>query len=73
MGVKVKFTKMGVLVPQALFKEMMSAYFRIEQILATLEALADKEALKTIQKSREEVAKGEYVECSMKDLDKVLE
>ncbi len=51
----------------------MSAYFRVERILATVETLADKEALRTIQKSREEVAKGEYVECSMEDLEKVLE
>jgi len=73
VGVKVKFTKRGVLVPQELFREMMSAYFRVERILATVETLADKEALRTIQKSREEVAKGEYVECSMEDLEKVLE
>ena len=43
----------------------MSAYFRVERILATVETLADKEALRAIRKSREEVAKGEYVECSM--------
>jgi len=71
--IKVKFTKRGVLVPKELFEEMMSAYFKVEQILATLETLADKEALKTIRKSREEVAKGEYVECSIKGLEKVLE
>ena len=73
MRVKVKFTKKGVLVPQELFKEMMGAYFMLERILATVETLADKEALKTIRKSRDEVAKGEYVECSIKDLEKVLE
>jgi len=44
----------------------------VEQILATLETLADEEALKTIERSRKEVAKGEYVECSIEDLEKVL-
>jgi len=72
MAVKVKVTREGILIPEELFKEMMNAYIRVEQILATLETLADKEALKTIEKSREEVARGEYVECSMNDLEKVL-
>ena len=72
MGVKVKVTGKGILIPEELFKEMMSAYVKVEQILATLETLADEEALKTIERSREEVAKGEYVECSMDDLEKVL-
>jgi len=72
MGVKVKVTREGILIPEELFKEMMSAYVKVEQILATLETLADEEALKTIERSKEEVAKGEYVECSINDLEKVL-
>jgi len=72
VNVKVKFTKEGILIPEELFKEMMDAYVKVEQVLATLETLADKEALKTIEKSREEVAKGEYVECSIDDLERVL-
>ena len=65
MNVKVKVTREGILIPEELFKEMMSAYVKVEQILATLETLADEEALETIERSREEVAKGEYVECSI--------
>jgi len=72
VGVKVRVTREGILIPRELFKEMMSAYVKVEQILATLETLADGEALKTIERSREEVAKGEYVECSINDLEKVL-
>lgn len=72
MSVKVKVTREGILIPEELFKEMMSAYVKVEQILATLETLADEEALKTIERSREEVAKGEYAECSINDLEKVL-
>ena len=72
MDVKVKVTREGVLIPEELFREMMSAYVKIEQVLATLETLADEEALKAIEKSREEVARGEYVECSMDDLERVL-
>ncbi len=66
MDMRVKVTRGGILIPEGLFREMMSAYVKMEQVLATLETLADEEVLKTIEKSREEVAKGEYVECSQK-------
>ena len=69
---KVKVTKEGILIPEELFKEMISTYAKTEQILATLETLADKQALKTIEKSKKQVAKGEYIECSINDLEKVL-
>ena len=72
VDVKVKVTREGILIPEELFREMMSAYVKVEQILATLETLADEEALKTIEKSREEVARDKYVECSMDDLERVL-
>jgi len=72
VDVRVKVTREGIFIPEELFKEMMSAYVKMEQVLATLETLADEEALKTIEKSREEVAKGEYVECSVDDLERVL-
>jgi hypothetical protein len=72
VDVKVRVTREGVLIPEELFREMMSAYVKVEQVLATLETLADEEALKTIEKSREKVARGEYVECSTDDLEKVL-
>ena len=72
MNVKVKVSRKGVLIPEELFREMMSAYVKMEQVLVTLETLADEEALKSIEKSREEVARGEYVECSIDDLERVL-
>jgi hypothetical protein len=72
MNVKVKVTREGILISEDLFREMLSAYIRIEQVLATLETLADKEALKTTEKSREEIAKGEYLECSIDVLERVL-
>jgi len=69
---KVKVTKEGILVPEQLFREMIGTYVKMEQILATLEELADPEALKAIEKSKKQLAEGEYVECSMNDLEKVL-
>lgn len=72
VNVKVKVTREGVLIPEMLFREMMGAYVKMEQVLATLETLADEEALKAIEKSRKDVARGEYVECSVDDLERVL-
>ena len=72
MDLKVKVTKDGIFIPEELFKEMMSVHVKVEQISATLETLADLEALKAIRKSREGIVKGEYVECSIEELKKVL-
>ena len=58
--------------PEDVFGEMMDTYFRMEQVLATIEILADDEALKAVKKSREEIVKGEYDECLIEDLEKVL-
>ena len=72
MEAKVKVTKEGIVIPEELFKEMVGTYIKMEQILATLETLADEETLKAIKESKKQVAKGEYVECSINDLEKVL-
>ena len=72
METKFKVTKEGILIPEALFKEMLGTYVKMEQILETLETLADEDALKIVEKSKEQVAKGEFVECSLNDLEKVL-
>lgn len=46
MGVKVKVSRKGVFIPEELFREMMGAYVKMEWVLASLETLADKEALR---------------------------
>ena len=72
MEAKVKIKEEGIVIPKKLFKEIVGTYIKMEQILATLETLADKETLKAIKESKKQVAKGEYVECSINDLEKVL-
>jgi hypothetical protein len=69
---KVKIKEEGIVIPKELFKEMVGTYIKIEQILATLETLGDKEKLTAIEESKKQVAKGEYVGCSINDLEKVL-
>lgn len=50
----------AVSVPRPLLKELYAHFAKIEEILATLEELADKEGLKRIEKSLEEYEKKEY-------------
>ena len=72
MEAKVKIKEEGIVIPRKLLKEMVGTYIKMEQILATFETLAAKETLKAIEESKKQVAKGEYVECSINDLEKVL-
>ena len=48
-------------VPVPLLKELYEHFDRIEEILATLEELSDKEGLSRIEKALEEYKKKEYV------------
>jgi hypothetical protein len=50
----------AVSVPLPLFKELYEHFAKIEEILVTLEELADKEGLKRMEKSLEEYEKKEY-------------
>ena len=46
METKVKVKKEGIVIPKELFKEMVGTYIKMEQILATLETLADERNIK---------------------------
>ena len=70
MGIKVVGDE--VVIPKKLFEEMIDAYVRMEQVLATLEILADREALETIRKSRREIVEGKYIEATINDVERVL-
>lgn len=50
-----------IMVPRPLLKELYEHFDKIDEILATLKELADKEGLKRIKKSLEEYKKKEYV------------
>jgi len=51
----------AVSVPRPLLKELYEHFAKIEEILATLEELANEEGLERIKKSLEEYKKKEYV------------
>jgi hypothetical protein len=53
-----------VSIPLPLLKELYEHFDRIEEILATLEELSDKEGLKRIEKGLEEYKKKKYITVS---------
>lgn len=62
----------GILIPTEMFKKMLNTYYTMEQIIATLETMADKETMKAIKKSKQEIQKGKFVECEIDEVSKVL-
>jgi len=50
-----------VSIPRPLLKELYEHFDRIEEILATLEELTNKEGLERIEKSLEEYKKKEFI------------
>ncbi len=62
-----------VSVPKALLEELYVHFMKIEEILATLEELMDKEGLERIKRGLEEYKKGEYVVAeSNEDIKNIL-
>jgi hypothetical protein len=47
----------GIIIPTEMFKKMLNTYYRMEQIIATLETMADKEIMKAIKKANKKSKK----------------
>jgi len=63
----------AVTIPKPLLQELYEHFSKIEEILATLEELMDKEGLERIRKSLEEYKKEEYVTAKTpEEIRKVL-
>ncbi len=61
-----------VTIPVDLFEDMMSSYQKMEQIMSTLEVLLDQKAMDSIKKSKEDIEKGNFVDCSLDEIDGLL-
>ena len=48
-------------IPTVLLKELQEGLVRVEEVLATLEELANREGLERIKIAEEEYKKGEYI------------
>lgn len=51
----------SVTIPKGLLKDLYTGLTKVEEVLATLEELMDKEGLERIRKAEEEYEKGEYI------------
>ena len=51
----------SVTIPKELLKDLYTGLARVEEVLATLEELMDKEGLERIHKAEDEYRKGKYV------------
>ena len=60
-----------VSVPKELLKDLYTELVKVEEVLATLEELMDKEGLERIHRAEQEYAKGEYV--TVKDGSEIKE
>jgi hypothetical protein len=49
-----------IAIPEELLRDLYVGLARVEEVLATLEELMDKEGLERIRKAEEEYRKGEY-------------
>jgi len=49
-----------ITIPEELLKDLYAGLARVEEVLATLEELMDKEGLKRIRKAEEEYRKGKF-------------
>lgn len=51
----------SITIPKALLKDLYAGLAKVEEVLATLEELMDKEGLERTRKAEEEYRKGEYI------------
>lgn len=49
-----------ITIPKELLKDLYTGLAKVEEVLATLEELMDKEGLKRIRRAEDEYKKGEY-------------
>lgn len=51
----------SIAIPKTLLKDLYMGLAKVEEVLATLEELMDKEGLERTRKAEEEYRKGEYI------------
>jgi len=63
-----------IAVPKELLKDLYMGLARVEEVLATLEELMDKEGLERIREAEEEYEKGKYITVrNSKEIEKLTE
>jgi|YelNatPaOPRAMG01_1025707.scaffolds.fasta_scaffold235223_1 hypothetical protein len=63
-----------VTIPKELLKDLCAGLVQVEEVLATIEELMDREGLERIRKAEDEYRKGEYVTVkSSREIKKLAE
>ena len=52
--------------------KMIKVFQKMESVMSTIEILVDKESMKAIRQSKEDLLKGRYIEGKPENLDKIL-
>jgi len=64
----------SIAIPKTLLKDLYVGLAKVEEVLATLEELMDKEGLERTRKAEEEYRKGEYTTVqSSSEIKKLIE
>ena len=64
----------SVVIPKGLLRELYDGLVKVEEVLATIEELMDREGLQRISKAEKEYEKGEYVTaCGSNEIKKLIE
>lgn len=64
----------SIAIPKTLLKDLYMGLAKVEEVLATLEELMDKEGLERTRKAEEEYRKGEYITVkSSSEIEKLTE
>jgi hypothetical protein len=61
-----------VCLPRKTFVEMIETFEKMESLIATMEILADKETMKNLKESREDIKNGRFLDCKPEDLEKIM-
>ena len=61
-----------ITIPKDLFEDMLSSYYKMEQIMATLEVSLDKDTMDSIKRSKADMENGDFVDCSFDEINDLL-
>ena len=61
-----------VVVPRDVMLDMLKAYYKMEQAISSMEIMMDAETTKNIEKSKKDFKKGNFIECTVDEIDSIL-
>lgn len=62
----------GVIVPRDVIMDILNLYQKMEEVMATLEIMADQNTLKSIKKSKEQISKKQFLDADIHTIENTL-